>query len=565
MKKHIAEELPTRQFKPAAGVVNKPEGGKDEKDAKNPEDKAKQAVYDIRYRARREEIPLQQAYSQYMQNSSLGNSERMIIKSKLFGKNVSEDFEIEEFASSSIANALYKVFVEKDNELEDEEKLLNYYREEVITNKKGERKYKVEVIGKDGRSYVRYATREKINDLRSNPNIKSVEMTDYGTPYEGERKRGSLTAKAKAGKDWDGDGKVESSSKEHAGVVHNAIQRAKGGVPDGRDTRKESVEFIDEVKKSKNKRSEKIDIMKGKNTVKVGPTDAGQNIMAGYGYDNLIVTESELASGHLKFIKMLQEKAVSQNQQQLAGMALSYLRGEMPDASDEVKQMSKMGEQKLRDFAKTEHEGLPEKVGESKCDGNPPKDEGGDNRDEYAKKNVIKNRIRAALGIKNPIVMTAGYEPEGGQIDEVLGGQSGDGYIGHPRLGIKNPLSPPKKSSSAPKTAPQNTGIAGRLGNRASQMDAAIQQLRQSYQPEGDLVSEEEYDRDRDEEQETYGVQGGKRKSSRNPRSAGRVERAKREKRKSMENDPRYGSVKDDRTDKEKEDESNYWSSVQGR
>ena len=42
-------------------------------------------------------------------------------------------------------------------------------------------------------------------------------------------------------KDYDGDGKIESGSKEHAGVVHNAIQRAKGKKADGKDTRKEEV------------------------------------------------------------------------------------------------------------------------------------------------------------------------------------------------------------------------------------------------------------------------------------------------------------------------------------
>ena len=36
------------------------------------------------------------------------------------------------------------------------------------------------------------------------------------------------TLPRKSNKDYDGDGKVESGSKEHAGVVHNAIQRAKG-------------------------------------------------------------------------------------------------------------------------------------------------------------------------------------------------------------------------------------------------------------------------------------------------------------------------------------------------
>ena len=64
---------------------------------------------------------------------------------------------------------------------------------------------------------------------------------------------------------------------------------------------------------------------------------------------------------------------------------------------------------------------------------------------------------------------------EGEQIDEVLGGQAGDGYIGHPRLGIKNPLA---KKQTTTNTAPKNTGLAGRMGNRASQMDAAMKKAR---------------------------------------------------------------------------------------
>jgi hypothetical protein len=99
------------------------------------------------------------------------------------------------------------------------------------------------------------------------------------------------------------------------------------------------------------------------------------------------------------------------------------------------------------------------------------------------KVNLVKNKLRA-MGLK------MSYEPEGKQIDEVLGGQSGDGYIGHPRLGIKNPLNPPVKGGAT--FAPKNTGVVGRLGNRASQVDAAMQQLRQSYEPEGEVIDEAE-------------------------------------------------------------------------
>ena len=61
----------------------------------------------------------------------------------------------------------------------------------------------------------------------------------WASSYDALRAPYLLEKKAK--KDYDGDGKVESGSKEHAGVVHNAIQRAKGGKPDGKDTRKEEV------------------------------------------------------------------------------------------------------------------------------------------------------------------------------------------------------------------------------------------------------------------------------------------------------------------------------------
>ena len=45
-----------------------------------------------------------------------------------------------------------------------------------------------------------------------------------------------LVYEKKADKDYDGDGKVESGAKEYRGAVHNAIQKKKGGKPDGKDT-----------------------------------------------------------------------------------------------------------------------------------------------------------------------------------------------------------------------------------------------------------------------------------------------------------------------------------------
>ena len=234
MSKNIVEELPARKTATAATPVKASAGGKGSVEEAS-EKKIRQAVYDIRYRARREDIDLKAAYAQYMANSSLNQKEKSIVREKLFGKDgggVKEQvmLNVDEIASDNLANALFKVFVEPD--IQEEELELAYLDQ---LNEEDAKKFKVRVTDTSGKSYVRYANRDKITQLRQNSNIKSVEMTEYGEPYEGSRKK-------KAKKDYDGDGKVESPSKEHAGAVHNAIQRKKGGKPDGQDTRSEAMD-----------------------------------------------------------------------------------------------------------------------------------------------------------------------------------------------------------------------------------------------------------------------------------------------------------------------------------
>ena len=109
-----------------------------------------------------------------------------------------------------------------------------------------------------GNTYRRKATRAKIAELRANPNISSVEITHYGKVEDDEAKSGKRTAAAKAGKDYDGDGKVESGAKEYRGAVHNAIQKKKGGKADGQDTSSVKEEFIGEVKESEDDTDRKI-------------------------------------------------------------------------------------------------------------------------------------------------------------------------------------------------------------------------------------------------------------------------------------------------------------------
>ena len=69
MSTNISEGLPAK--KKAAPVVDAPKGGQESggkkgSTAENSGKRIRQAVYDIRYRARREDIDLKQAFSQYM-------------------------------------------------------------------------------------------------------------------------------------------------------------------------------------------------------------------------------------------------------------------------------------------------------------------------------------------------------------------------------------------------------------------------------------------------------------------------------------------------------------------
>ena len=215
---------------------------------------ASQLVSDIKYKVNKElgakggasHMNPSQVAQQYMQklNGSPAPGPVKAIAKKKLGGGLKEEYNIGKLAQDSIVNVLNKVFVEGIEEpVAPNEYLLQL--EEVE-----ERKYKIRVTDKKtGNNYVRMATRAKIAELRANPNISSVEMTNYGEPSESEKTKGARTAAAKAGKDYDGDGKVESGAKEHAGSVHNAIQRKKGGTPNGKDTSSVKEEYVDEAVK----------------------------------------------------------------------------------------------------------------------------------------------------------------------------------------------------------------------------------------------------------------------------------------------------------------------------
>ena len=397
MKKHIAEDLPARKFPQASlsrgGGDRDREGGDRDREggeSKTPEKRVRQAVYDIKYRARRENIPLRSAYTQYMQNSSMSEQEKALVREKLFGKGgiVKETYleGVSELASSSVAKALYNVFVEKKDEYVDYDQLKNELEEATHINKYNSnvKKYKVRVTDKNGTSYVRFATREKINSLRANPNIESVEMTEYGEPYEGERTKGERTAAATAGKDWDKDGKKESPAKEYRGVVHNAIQKRRGGTPDGKDTSSVKEEYLGEINDENT-----IDIKSKKKPNKIKVHHKSDDDMTESSYSKFLglIIEREMTKGEVTKEKKLKKKYDDSE------MKASMIKQYGPEKGEQVY------------FATIRKQAMKEE----NCETNEKGDE--DPRSMKTKVNLVKNKLRA-MGLK------MSYEPEGEVIDE---------------------------------------------------------------------------------------------------------------------------------------------------
>jgi hypothetical protein len=438
MKTNISEDLPARKFSPATseGGESGPSGATGV--GGDIEKKARQLVYDAKYEVRQsmgkdsrmDPAAVTRSVLQRIDKSSSSQPIKMRARKIVMGDG--QKREVKEFASQNVAKALFDVFIINGNNHEIDEKYIEelksgYIKEEIerVGVVAGEKSFKWRVTDKKtGNSYVRWATRAKANELRANPNISSIEMIDrYGSPEpnESEKNKGSQTASTTAGrgignKDYDGDGKVESGAKEYRGSVHNAIQRKKGGAQDGKDTSNVREEFIGEGDIDKG--DKQIKPMKGKNTCKVYDGKGANNMMGQQLMDHQEFKGEIIAeTGYEKFLKKvysLQEKSVSQNQQQLAGMALAYLRGDMPDASDEVKKMAKMGEKKLRDFAKTKHKGLPEKVKEEMDCGSGDKKKKGEDEDPRSMK-TVRDRLRTKFGLMG---LKMSYEPEGEMVDE---------------------------------------------------------------------------------------------------------------------------------------------------
>lgn len=393
------------------------------------EKQARQLAYDVRYKVRKamkntpgsrmDPASVSRAYMAELAKSKSSSAVKARAKQMLLGsKGVQEKFEnVDDLVENSVANALYKVFVEG---VEKNATIELDYLNEIYSKvgKSGEKLYHIIVKDrKTGNTYTRWADRAKITELRANPNIESVEMSEVNRDSEKESERGEHTARVKSGKgldpvgkedsDVNNDGKVDKTDKylkHRRDVRGDAIEKRKGV----------SESFLGEVTDDQinlDANQKPIDVMRGKNTVKINPEIPGTSQS----------TQSSMQLSHYEANgPFITEKAVSKAQQKFMGMVYAAKKGEKPASPEVAKAAAGMSKGEAKKFAKTKHKGLPVHKEETDCGCSG---EEKDTRGDYAKIAMVKNKLRA-MGMKNPIVMVASEEVE--NIDETKLGYAAD-------------------------------------------------------------------------------------------------------------------------------------------
>ena len=230
MSNKVFEEAPQTP-QPSGGAVDKVRKA------------ARQLAYDTRYKVKSkfkdgqkaDPASLKRAYMQQLGTSSAPGPVKMLAKKMLIGEEY--DF-VDVDVKSSLSNICAKVFVEGGGKIEEEIEVIE---------EADDTKYTIRVKDKKtGREYLRKADRAKISELRSNPNISSVEITGRKDDSTYDR-TGQKTAKVKAGKGLDPVGK-EDDDINNDGKVNKTDSYLKNRRKTiGSAIAKEEVEQIDEV------------------------------------------------------------------------------------------------------------------------------------------------------------------------------------------------------------------------------------------------------------------------------------------------------------------------------
>ena len=327
------------------------------------EQQASQLASDIRYKARQKMKgasgsnmspgQVQQLYRSLLGSSTAPGAVKAIVKKKLFKEQVDTGVvPVSEHVKGSASYVLTRVFLEAE-----------------------EKKFVIKVVDKaTGNTSYRKADRAKISELRANKNIRSVEITGRKEPDA------AYTGGKKAKKDYDGDGKIESGTAEYMGSRDKAIKKAMA-----------KEEFIADAKEDDSEK--KIDIMKGKNTVKINPS-LGESIRAELDALKAQRVEEAMAAGPSP-----EEKKKLQAKDQMLKKKIMLQK--------QTLQMQKQGRLPLNYSEECEKCGGDHDT----KDHDGKKAENDDPRSMPTKINLAKNKLRA-MGLK------MSYDMEGDLVDE---------------------------------------------------------------------------------------------------------------------------------------------------
>ena len=382
---------------------------------------ARQLAYDTRYKVKQkfkdgqktDPASLKRAYMQQLGSSSAPGPVKALAKKMLIGEEY-DLFDISETLESTTSGVLGRVFVEGGGQKVEVEEI----------EEAADTKFTIRVKDKKtGREYYRKADRAKISELRANPNISSVEITGRKESDTYDKTGGGKKAK----KDYDGDGKIESGTDEWKGSRDKAIKKAmakeeyldedsrrmsnkqrtalvrsniksfgsnftppnnydpdanrgKGEVLTRKQMEKKRRKALrsEEVIYEKEENGEKkLDVMKGKNTVKVNPT-IGESIRAEL--DALKAQKVEEAAAAAKEAgPSPEEKKQLMNKDKMLKKKIMMQK--------QVMQMQKQGRLPLN---YNEEAKVCEKCGKSPCECDK-----GDTREEPTKAMLFKNKLRA--------------------------------------------------------------------------------------------------------------------------------------------------------------------------
>ena len=368
------------------------------------EKQARQLAYDTRYKVKQsmaankggkmDPAAVRKAYIAQLGKSPSSPPVKARAKEMLVGE---EYINTDQLVHKSAVSVLEKVFSEKYKKSKSKKPEGGDRRPGVgcedIKEDSGEKTYKVRVTDKKtNNTYVRMATRAKISELRANPNISSVEMTGYGSPTKSEKYKGKQTAAVKAGKDYDGDGKVESPTAEYKGSKDKAIKKA---------IRSENFDGFLELVEKKDKKKSKItgEGVNNKKLIKVFPDD---------------VEEQVAVNPAQKDIESKQKKQSQLKKQVLQKKLQAVRSGGGEDITASYQPEGEVTEDAEYGYDKDGNSLNPKdikKKNEKDPNGEAKKQEEEDPRGMATKINLVRNKLRA-MGLN------MSQEPEGETIEE---------------------------------------------------------------------------------------------------------------------------------------------------